>query len=142
MDITSIRRRANFDESPRHFHVPFRCNFADRKIHVVSMYFFRRNFDVRKIHIVSTYFFRCNFDGRKIHIVSTYFFRCNFDGRKIHGVSTYFSDLILMVEKCTLFAHTFVDEISMKSTSFLVSCMLIKTFEGGFPLLVTLKSCL
>ena len=90
VDITWIRRRPNFDEFPRRFHVLLRCNFADRKIHVVSTYFFRRNFDGRKIHVVSTYFFRCNFDGRKIHVVSTYFFRCNFDGRKIHVVSTYF----------------------------------------------------
>ena len=90
VDITSIRRRANFNEFPRHFHVLFRCNFDGRKIHVVSMYFFRCNFAGRKIHVVSMYFFRCNFAGRKIHVISTYFFRCNFDGRKIHVVSTYF----------------------------------------------------
>ena len=54
--VTSIRRRPNFDEFPRHFRVLFRCNF-----------------DGRKIHVVSTYFFRCNFDGRKIHVVSRTF---------------------------------------------------------------------
>ena len=90
VDITSIRRRPNFDEFLRHLHVVFRCNFADRKIHVVSTYFFRCNFDGRKIHVVSTYFFRCNFAGRKVHVVFTYFFRCNFSGRNIHVVSTYF----------------------------------------------------
>ena len=107
MNFTLIRRRPNFDKSPRHFHVLCRCNFADRnihvvstylfwcnyegwKIHVVSTYFLQCNFDGRKIHVVSMFFFRCNFDGRKIHVVSTYFFRCNFDGRKIHVVSTYF----------------------------------------------------
>ena len=56
VDITSIRRRANFDQFPPHFRVLFRCNF-----------------DGRKIHVVSTYFFRCNFDGRKIHVVSRTF---------------------------------------------------------------------
>ena len=103
VDITSIRRRPNFNE----FHVIsayffdvismvekstyfFWCNFAGRKIHVVSTYFFRCNFDGQKIYIVSTYFFQCNFAGRKIHVVSTYFFRCNFDGWKIHVVSMYF----------------------------------------------------
>ena len=34
VDITSIRRRPNFDEFPRHFRVLFRCNFDSRKIHV------------------------------------------------------------------------------------------------------------
>ena len=63
VDITSIHRRPNFDEFPRHFRVLFRCNF-----------------DGRKIHVVSTYSFQCNFSGRKIHVASTYFFRCNFTG--------------------------------------------------------------
>ena len=82
MDITSIRRRQNFHEFPRHFRVLFRCDFDGRKIHVVSTYFFRCNFAGRKIHVVSTYFFRCNFSGRKIRIVSMYFFRGNFDGQR------------------------------------------------------------
>ena len=56
VDITSIRRRPNFDKFPRHFRAHFRCDFAGRKIHVVS-----------------TYFFRCNFDGQKIHFVSRTF---------------------------------------------------------------------
>ena len=90
VDVMSIRRRPNFDEITRRFHVLFRCNFAGRKTHVVSTYFFRCNFNGGKIHVVSTYFFQCNFDGRKIHRVSTYFFRCNFFLRNIHGVSTYF----------------------------------------------------
>ena len=159
VDITSIRRRPNFDEFPRHFHILFRCdftgrkihvvstyffrcNFAGRKIHVVSTYFFRCNFAVRKIHVVSRYFLRCNFDGRKIHIVSTYFFRCNFDGRKIHVVSRTFISVISMVVLCTLFLLTFFDVILMGRylTSFLVSCKLMKTFEKVFPVFVTLNS--
>ena len=36
VDIMSIRRRPNFGDFPRRFHVLFRCNFTDRKIHVVS----------------------------------------------------------------------------------------------------------
>ena len=90
VDITWIQGRPNFNEFPCHFHELFRCNFGDRKIHVVSTYFCQCNFDGRKIHFVFTYFFRCNFDGRKIRIVFTYFFRCNFNGRKILVFSTYF----------------------------------------------------
>ena len=125
MDITSIRRRPNFDEFPRHFRVLFRCDFAGRKIHVVS-----------------TYFFRCNLAGRKIHVVSAYFLRCNFDGRKIHVVSGTFISVISMVEICMLFLLTFFDVILMGKdlTSFLVSCKLMKTFEKVFPVFVTLNS--
>ena len=69
MDITSISRRPNFDEFPRHFRVLFRCDFAGRKIHVVSTYFFRCNFDGRNMHVVFTYFFRRNFDGQRFDII-------------------------------------------------------------------------
>ena len=75
----------------RHFQVLLRCNFTDRKIHVVSTYFFRRNFDGRKIQVVSTYFCRCNFDGQKIHLASTRFFRCNFFHRNIQYFYLLFS---------------------------------------------------
>ena len=103
VESTSIRRRPNFNELSRRFHVLFRCNFADRIIHVVS-----------------TYFFRCNFDGREIHVVSTNFFRCNFDGGKIHVLSTHFFDVISLIEKSTSFPRTFFDVISIveKSPSF------------------------
>ena len=37
------------------------------------------NFASRKIHVVSTYFFQCNFDGRNMCVVFTYYFRRNFD---------------------------------------------------------------
>ena len=124
VDITSIRRRPNFDQLPRHFRVLFRCDFAGRKIHVVS-----------------TYFFRCNFNGQKIHIVSTYFFRYNFDGRKIHVVSRTFINVISMVKICTLFLLTFFDVILMGKdlTSFLVSCKLMKTFEKVFSSICNFK---
>ena len=90
VDVMSIRRRPNFDEITRRFHVLFRCNFDGGKIHVVSTYFFQCNFDGRKIHLISTYFFRCNFFRWNIHGVSTYFLRRNFDGRIIHCVCKYF----------------------------------------------------
>ena len=117
VDITPIRWRPSFDGFPRHFHIFFRCNFADRKTRVVS-----------------TYYFWCNFDGQKILVASTYFFWCNFHGQKVHVVSTYFFEVLLMVEKSTLFALTFFDQISMgkNSTSFLVSYKLMKTFEEVF----------
>ena len=86
VDIMTIRQRPNFDKFSRHFHVLFRCNFADQKIQVVSTYFFRRNFNGQKIHFVFTYFFRCNFDVRIIHVVCTYFLRRNFDGQKFDVV--------------------------------------------------------
>ena len=140
--ITSIHGRPNFDEFPRHFHLLFRCNFDGRKIHVVSTYFFQCNFAGRKIHVVFTYFSRSNFDGLKIRVVSMYVLRCNFGGRKIYVVSTYFFDVICLVEICTLFLLTFFDVILMgkNSTSFLVSCKLMKTFEKVFPVFVTLNS--
>ena len=177
VDITSIRRRPNFDEFPRHFHVLFWCNVADWKIHIVSTYCFRRNFAVWKVHVISTYFFQCNFDGRNIHVVSTYFFRCNFDVQKIHVVSTYFfqcnfdGQTIQIVStyffqcnfdgrkihvvstyffRCNFFSRNIhgvstyyfwrnfdgrkIHEISMgkNSTSFLVSCKPMKTFDEVF----------
>ena len=78
----------------------------------------------------STFFpctFWCSFNGRKIHVVSTYFSSCNLSGRNIHIVSTYFFEVIL---------------IGKNSTSFLVSCKLIKTFEEAFRVCVTLDSWL
>ena len=105
VDSTSIRRRPNFDEFLRHFHVLFRCNFADRKIHLVSTYFFRRNFAGRKIHVVSTYFFRRT--GRK----STLFPRTFFDVISMAEKSRLFPrtcfDVIFPVEISTLFLLTF-----------------------------------
>ena len=164
VDITWIRWKPNFEEFPRHFRVPFRCNFdgywcifTGRKIHIVSTYFFWQNFAGQKVHVVSTYSFWCNFDGgkihvvsvyfyqcyfagRKIHVVSTYVFQCNFNGRKIHVVSTYF--YWCDFEICTLFLLTFFDVILMSKnpTSFLASCKLMKTFEKVFYVFATLNN--
>ena len=75
---------------------------------------------------------------------STLFQRPFFDVISLVEISTVFLVtffyVTLMVEKATLFARTFFDKIAMNSTSFLVSCKLMKTFEGDFPLLVTLQS--
>ena len=64
VEFTSIRNRycvdtskSKFRQISRHFHVLFRCNFAGRKIHVVSTYFFRCNFDDRKIYLFPRTFF-------------------------------------------------------------------------------------
>ena len=59
VDITSKRRSSKFDEFPSHLHVLFRCNFADRKIHVVSTYTF---FDVMLMVEKSLLFPRSFFD--------------------------------------------------------------------------------
>ena len=117
VDITSIRWRPSFDGFPRHFHIFFRCNFADRKTHVVSTYYFRCNFDVQKSSLLLRTFFGVILMVKKSTLFPRIFFV-----------------VILLVEKSTLFAITFFDEISMgkNSTSFLVSCKLMKTFEKVF----------
>ena len=144
VDITSILRRPNFDEFPRHFRVFFRCDF-----------------DGRKIHVASTYFFRCNFSGRKIYAVSTYFFDVISMVEKSALFPRTFFDAISMVEKSTLFPRTFISVISMVEigtlflltffdvilmgkdlTSFLVSYKLMKTFKKVFLVFVTLNSWL
>ena len=94
VDITSIRPRLNSDEFPWHFYVLFQCNFADRKICVIS-----------------TYFFHCYIEGPKIHVVSTYFFQRNFDGRKFTLFPRTYFGVISLVKKSTLFARTFFDGI-------------------------------
>ena len=123
VDITSLRQRLNFDKFSRHFQVLFWCNFADRKIYVISTYFFQCNFDSRKIHVVSTYLFRCNFDGRKIYVVSMHFFRCNFFGQNIHVVST--------MECVSMFLLIFSKFLKAN-----------ENIRGGLPVLVTLNSWL
>ena len=115
VESTSIPRgyyvdtsNTKFDEFPHHFHVLFRCNLANRKIHVVSTYFFFGVISVAEkstffprtffgvISLVKTFtlflctFFGCNFDGRKIHVVFTYVFRYNLDDRKIRLAGMYF----------------------------------------------------
>ena len=91
VDITSIRRRANFDEFPRHFRVLFRCNFDGRKIHVVSTYFF----DVISMVEKSTSFPHTFFDVISLVEKSTLFPRA-------------LLDVISMVEMCTVFLFTFL----------------------------------
>ena len=148
MDSTWILRRYVEDQISTSFHIISTYFFDVISLGEKSTWFprifFRCNFAGRKIHVVSTYFLRCNFNGQKIHIhiISKYFFRCNFDGRKIHVVSRTFISVISMVEICTLFSLTFFDVILMGKnlTSFLVSCKLMKTFEKVFPVFVTLNS--
>ena len=100
VDIMSIRQRPNFDEFPSRFHVLFRCNFADRKIHVVS-----------------TYFFGCNFDGGKIHVVSTHFLDVILMVEKSTLFPRTFFDVISMVKKSMSFPRTFFDVISFVEVS-------------------------
>ena len=86
VDITSIRRRPNFDEFLRHFRVLSRCSFHGQKIHVVS-----------------TYFYRCNSDGRKTYVVSTYFFGCNCLVEICTLFLSTFFNVILIGKKLTWF---------------------------------------
>ena len=91
VDITSIRRAPNFDEFPRHFHVPFPYNFADRKIHVVSKFLF----DGISLVEISTFFPRTFFNVIYLFEKSTLF------------PSTFFN-VIFMVGKSTLRARNFI----------------------------------
>ena len=124
VDITSICQRPNLDKFPSHFHVLFRCNFADRKIHVASKYFFRCNFAGRKIHVVSTYFFRRNFSG-----FSSIFFNVISIVKNSTLFPRAFSGVILMVEKSTLFARTFSNKILMGKN---LASVLIKLQANAF----------
>ena len=136
LDITSIHRRPNIDEFPRHFHVLFRCILADLEIHIVSTYFFQRNFDGRKTHVVSTYFFRCNLMVEKLTLFSPTFFNVISLVEKSTLFLLTFFNLILMVEKSTLFTNTFFDKIltGRNSTSFLVKLEADESIWQCFPL--------
>ena len=113
---STLIRRPYYVDISKTIHVVsthfFRCKFGSRKVLVVSMYFLGQ-----KIHDVSTYFFRHYFCSRNIHGVSTYFLPRNFDGRKIHFV-------------CTYFFRQNLD--GPNSTSLLVICKLMKTFDEVF----------
>ena len=156
VDSTSILRRYVEGQISKNFCVISRYFFnvisMVQKSTSFSRTFFWCNFDGRKMHVVTTYFFRYNFDVQKVRVVSAHFFRCNFSGQKIHVVSSKnssltflfpltFFDVILMVEKSTLFTRIFADEFWMgkNSTSFLVKLQANENICRGFPLLVTLK---
>ena len=74
VDTTSIRRRPNFDEFPRHFHVLFRCNFSDLKIHIVSTYLFGVSSMVQKSTLFSLNFFDVTLMIEKSTLIARTFF--------------------------------------------------------------------
>ena len=100
--------------------------------HVVSRTFF----DVISMVEKSTLFPRPFFDVISMYEKSTSFARSFFDVISLVEISTVFLVtffyVTLMAEKSTLFARTFFDKIAMNLASFLVSCRLMKTFEGVF----------
>ena len=110
--------------------------------HVISTYFF----DVISLTEKLTSFPRTFFDLISMVKQSTLFPRTFYDVISMVEKSTSFSlvffDAILMVEKSTLFPRTFFDEIltGRNLTSFLVKLQANENIQGGFPLLVTLKS--
>ena len=138
--------------TPRHIHVNrtwilhrYVKDQISTTLHVISKNFFdvilliekstsfpRTFLDVISMVEKYTLFPGSLFDVISIHPANTYFF----DVISVVEISTAFLltffNLILMVEKSALFAGTFSDKISMYSTSFLVSCKLMKTFEGVF----------
>ena len=118
VDITSIRWRPNCGEFPRHFHVLFWYNFTDRKIHVISTYFFWRDVDGWKIQVAFTHFYWCDFSGQK----------------KLMLFPLTFFDVILMVEKSTLFSIISSTKLRRAKIRrrFWLNCKLMKTFEDVF----------
>ena len=113
-----------FRQISHHFRQLFQSYIDGQKMHVISMHFFRCHFDGWKIHVISTYSFQYNINGQKIHVISTFFFQGNLSGRNMHVVFTLFY-VILM---------------GKNSTSFLISCKLMKTFKKVFPVFVSLNS--
>ena len=141
IDITLIRWRPNFDEFPRHFRVLSSCNFDGRKIHVISTHVFRSDLDGQK----STLSPRTFLDVISMVKKFTLFPRTLFDViSMVKRFPRTFFNAVSLVKICTLFSLTFFDVILMdkNSTSFLVSCKLMKTFEEVFPVFVTLTSWL
>ena len=125
VESTSIPRGYYVDMSktklwriPRHLHVLFRCNFADRKIHVASMFFF---FDVILMVQKPTSFQRTSFSV--ISMVKKYmlFPRTFFDAIVLVEISMLFPrtffDVISMIQKSTLLRRTFFDVISLVKNS-------------------------
>ena len=117
VDIASIRWAPNFDEFRRHSHVPFPYHFADRKIHVVSTYFF---------------------DGISLVEISTFFPRTFFNVISLVEKSTLFPssffNVIFMVEKSMSCARTFIRRNFDGAESrcrFRLSCKLMKTLRSN-----------
>ena len=130
-----------------------------RNFHVISAYFFDAISMVKKstlfprtfVSVISmieksALFPRNYFDVILMVEKSTSFPRTFFGVISMVEKSTLFPrtffDVILMVEICTLFLPIVFNVILMgkDSTSFLVSCKLMKTFEKVFPVFVTLNS--
>ena len=118
VDFMLIRRRPNFDEFQRHFHVFFDVISSLVK---KSTLFPRTFFDVISMVEKSTLFPLTFFDVISMAEKSTLFLR------------TFF-DVISLVEISTLFLLTFFETILMGKNlaSFLVTCKLMKTFEEIF----------
>ena len=64
---TSIRRRPDFDEFPRHLHALFRCNLADPKIHLVPRIFFDVISMLEKSKLFLLTFFEAILMGKNWH---------------------------------------------------------------------------
>ena len=92
---------------------------------ILRRYVKDQNFDEFPPHSHVLFWF--NFGDPKIHAISTYFFRCNFYVPKIHVVSTYFFGIISMVEKSTLFPHTFFDG---RKNHVVFTCFFWCNFDG------------
>ena len=145
VDIMSIGRGSNFDEFPRHFRVLF---FDVILMVEKSTSFPHTFFDVTSLVEKSTLFPRTFCDvismvEKSMLFPNTFMGVISLDEDSTLFPRTFF-DVISIVEIRTLFLLTFFDVILMgkNSTSFLVSCKLMKTFEKVFPVFVTLNSWL
>ena len=126
---TSIRRRSVEDQILTNFHI-------------ISLYFF----DVISLFEKFTLFPRTFFDVIWMIEKSTLFPHTFIGVISLVQKSTFlprtFFDEICLVDICTLFLLTFLDVILMgkNSTSFLVSCKLMKTLKEVFLVFVMLIS--
>ena len=132
--ITSIRRRANFDEYPRHFHV-----FFD----VISLIENPRTFFV-VISLVekSTLFPRTFINAISLVEKSTLLPRTCFEVTSMDEKSTFFPstffDVISLVEISTFFLQWSVSPCFYLSFSTVLWAN--ENRRGGFPVFVTLNS--
>ena len=132
------------------------------QIHVDSTWILRRYVEEQisaNFHVISVYFFDVvSMVGKSTLFPSTFFDVISLVEKSMLFPCTFF-EVILLVEKSTLFPRIFFDVISMveiytlflltffdvilmgkNSSTFLVSCKLMKTFEKVFPVVVTLNS--
>ena len=122
LDSTLILRPYAEDQIVVNFHVTFTC-FFDIILLIEKFTSFPRTFFWRDV------------DGWKIQVAFTYFYWCDFSGqKKLMLFPLTFFDVILMVEKSTLFSIISSTKLRRAKIRrrFWLNCKLMKTFEDVF----------